>query len=174
MTAIRRYALLIACAACGASQPPGKTQPPEAEEAGKISACAAALDAVSLEAEKTYRAALSLPARHERVALPIENSRARRALTELELALARAPSSTPLDQAARRFVGSAEALLLRGREPLRRRSRNGREASGSLQALVAIHELFEDAAAHLRIEVEQEVRTRALLEAMRGGDSRAR
>lgn len=163
-TAIRRYALLITCAACGTSAPLGKTEPREVEEAGKILACAAALDALSLEAEKN-RAALSIPPRHERVVLPLENPDARRALTELELALARAPGSSPLDEAARRFAGSAEALLLRAREPARRGSKGDLMANGSLQALVATHELFEDAAAQLRVEVEQAVRSRGLFDA---------
>lgn len=177
MTVIRRFALLIMWVGCASPDPAWKNdrREPDVSEARKIAACAAALDAVSLEAEKSYRAALSAPVRGaRRAALPVESAPARRALTELEQSLAQAPATGSLDRSARRFASAAEALLLRAREPARRSEDGDLEPSGSLQALLATRDLFQDAAAHLRIEVEQAVRSRALLEAMRVNDSAAR
>ncbi len=153
----------------------GKIDRREAEvaEARKVEASALALDAVSREAEKNYRAALSGSARGDRrAAQPTESVDARRALNDLELALAHAPAKGSLDRSARRFATAAEALLLRAREPARRSGDGGLEQTASLQSLLAAHELFQDAAAHLRIEVEKAVGSRALIEAMRGGRER--
>ncbi len=83
-----------------------------------------------------------------------------------EIALVQVLADNPLDDAARRFA-AAEALLLRLREPLRVKSDGGVAPTASLQALLATHALFLDAAAHLRAEVEKTVRSRTLIEAMR-------
>ena len=171
MTVIRRFALIITWVGCASPNPGWKMDRGEADasEERKMAACATALDAVFPEAEKSYRAALSAPTRGERrAALPVESTSARRALTELEQALAQAPAADSLHTSARRFASAAEALLLRAREPARRSGDGGLEPGASLQALLATHELFQDAAAHLRMEVAHAVRSRALLEAMRG------
>src|SRR5215472_7229078 len=119
MTVIRRFALLITWVGCASPDPVWKMDRGEADvsEERKIAACAAALDAVSPEAEKSYRAALSAPTRGKTRA--VESAFARRALTELELTLAQAPSASSLDRSAREFASAAEALLLRAREPAR-------------------------------------------------------
>ncbi len=142
---------------CSAPDPAGKSDRREAEvaEARKVEASALALDAVSLEAEKNYRAALSGAVRGDRrAAQPTESVEARRALNGLELALS-AHADSSLDRSAKRFATVAEALLLRAREPARRSGDGGLEQTASLQSLLATHELFQDAAAHLRVEVEK-------------------
>jgi len=55
------FITLIAWVACAAPEPSGRTDRRQIEltEARKIAACAAALDTVSPEAEKSYRAALA-------------------------------------------------------------------------------------------------------------------
>ena len=169
---IRNLGLIAICAAC-ATGPADKMDRGEAEfaEASKVEVCSAALETVSREAEKQYRAALSAPAtapvrRQGRATRPVESANARRALTNLELVLVQAPTDDSLDRSARRVAGAAEALLLRAREPARRSDVDGHpEQTASLQALLATHELFEKAAAHLRAEVEQTVRSGALTEA---------
>ncbi len=77
-----------------------------------------------------------------RAAQPTESVDARRALNDLELALA-APAEGSLDRSARRFATAAEALLLRAREPARRSGDGGLEQTASLQSLLAAHELFQ-------------------------------
>jgi len=168
--ALRNCALLIASVACAAPDSAGKIEGRESElrDAHKIAACAAALDAVSIEAEKRYRAVLIAPKLGARRGdLPEESASARQALTELELALVRAPAEASLDRTATRFAFAAEALLLRAREPARFSGDGALQQTASLHALLATHELFEDAAARLRLEVEQAVRSRTLIEAMR-------
>ena len=92
-----------------------------ASQARRVAACAAALYVLSVEAEKSYRAALTPPiVAVKPVSLPMENASARRALNKLELALVEAPDDDPMNRAASRFAGAAEALLLRSREPARR------------------------------------------------------
>jgi hypothetical protein len=166
--------LLFACMACAACSTRGTSNAHDSTpQARKVAACAAALDSLSVEAEKSYRAALVAPvSEHNRAPLPVENPLARSALNALEVALAEAPSEHPLDRSARRFATAAEALLLRAREPGRRVGEREFAQSASLQALLATHELFQHSAAQLRLELDRAVRSSAVLEAMRSGNFR--
>jgi hypothetical protein len=111
----------------------------EATEARKVQASAVALDAVLLEAEKRYLAALNGRVRPDGgVALAIESAVARQALNDLEVALVNAPAESQLDRSARRFAAAAETLLLRVREPVRRSIDGGLQQTASLQSLLAI------------------------------------
>ena len=144
-----------------------------ASQTRRVAACAAALDVLSVEAEKSYRAAITPPiAAVKPVPLPVENASARRALNELELALVEAPKGDPLDRAARRFAAAAEALLLRSREPARRVGDRESAQTASLQALLATHELFQNAAVQLRLELQEAIRAEGLLQAMRARNPR--
>jgi len=167
------WLLLLACIGCAAFITRPSRSQNSTLEAGKVAACAAALDSLSIEAEKSYRAALVRPVQEQRpAALPVEASAARRHLNELQMALAEAPSEHPLDRTARRFATAAEALLLRAREPARRAGERDFAKSASLQSLLATRETFQQAAAQLRVELERALRSRAVLEAMRTGNSR--
>jgi len=151
----------------------GSQQKRSASQARRVAACAAALELLSAEAEKSYRAALTPPiAAVKPLSLPVESPSARRALNELELALVEAPEEDPLDRAARRFAAAAEALLLRSREPARRAGERESAQTASLQALLATHELFQHAAAQLRLELQEAMRTEGLLQAMRAHNPR--
>src|SRR5215813_12435720 len=77
MMTFRRLALLITWVGCASPDPAWKNdrREPDVSEARKIAACAVALDAVSLEAEKSYRAALGALTRGaRRAALPVESA----------------------------------------------------------------------------------------------------
>ena len=161
----------IGCAASGTGTSPAQSSTPHTR---KVAASAAtALDSLSNVAEKSYRAALVRPVQERQSAsFPIESALARRDLTELEVALTEAPSEHPLDRAARRFATAAEALLLRLWGPARRAGERDVAKSASLESLLATHDVFQQAATQLRLELERAVRSSTVLEAMRTDNSR--
>ena len=167
------WLLLFACIGCASSTGTSPAQSSTPRER-KVTACAAtALDSLSILAEKSYRAALVRPVQEQkRASFPIESALARRDLTELEVALAQAPSEHRLDNTARRFATAAEALLLRLWGSARHVGEGDFAKSASLESLVATHDVFQRAAAELSVELGRAVHSSTVLEAMRTSNSR--